>query len=131
MLTLNEPFTGYIDMTLLAYYSHKLVMPFFFEISQWVKLLLFFMGSVLEFSLFSIVNIYGSEVIPTRYRAVATGIENTAGNVGLFIGDFSALYVIHTNYYAVLAALQGLIIVITIIISLFVIDSKNAPLADS
>ena len=108
-----------------------LVMPFYFGISQWMKIPFYFTSAVANFSLFIIVNIYASEVIPTSHRALATGIENTAGNVGLFIGDFFALYLVHVNYYAVLAALQGVTIVAILIISAFVIDTKDIPLFDS
>ena len=108
-----------------------LVIPFYFEISEWVKIPFYYIAGVFHFSSFIIVNIYGSEIIPTSHRALATGIENTAGNAALSIGDFFALYLIHTNYFAVLAALQGLTIVVIIIISVFVIDSKNVPLSDS
>ena len=107
------------------------VIPFYFEIREWVKVPFYYIAGVFHFSSFIIVNIYASEVIPTSDRALATGIENTAGNVALITGDFFALYLIHTNYYAVLAALQGITIVIIIIISIFVIDAKNVPLSDS
>ena len=108
-----------------------LVIPFYFGLNQWIEVPLFFIAGVSQFCSFIIANIYASEVIPTSHRALAGGIENTAGNLGLLLGNFFALYVIHTNYYAVLAALQGLTIVIIIIILLFVIDSKNVPLSDS
>ena len=108
-----------------------IVTPFYFGIKQWAKILFFFMAAFFQFSSFVVVNIYGSEVIPTSHRALATGIENTVGNIGLFIGDFFALYLIHTNYYAVLAVLQGLTIFMIFIITVFVIDSKNVPLSDS
>ena len=108
-----------------------LAIPFYFGISQWMKIPFYFTLAVCNFSAFIIVNIYASEVIPTSHRALATGIENTAGNVGLFIGDFFALYLIHVNYYAVLAALQGVTIAAILIISVFVIDTKNIPLSDS
>ena len=108
-----------------------LAIPFYFGINQWVKVPFFFTAGVFAFSSFIIVNIYGSEVIPTSHRAFANGIENTIGHVALFIGEVSVLYVIYTHYHAVLAALQGLTIVIIIIISVFVIDSKNVPLSDS
>ena len=108
-----------------------LVIPFYFGMNQWIEVPLFFIAGVSRFCSFVVVGVYASEVIPTSHRALAGGIENTAGNMGLLIGNFFAIYVIHTNYYAVLAALQGLTIVIIIIISLFVIDSKNVPLSDS
>ena len=108
-----------------------LAIPFYFGISQWMNIPFYFTLAVCNFSAFIIVNIYASEVIPTSHRALATGIENTAGNVGLFIGDFFALYLIHVNYYAVLAALQGVTIAAILIISVFVIDTKNIPLSDS
>ena len=108
-----------------------IVIPFYFGISQWAKIPFFFVAGVFQFCAFTVVNIYGSEVIPTSHRALATGIENTAGNVALCIGNFFALYLIHTNYYAVLAVLQGVTIVVIIIISAFVIDSKNVPLSYS
>eukprot|EP00112_Aurelia_sp_Birch-Aquarium-sp1_P008610 Seg1953.3 transcript_id=Seg1953.3/GoldUCD/mRNA.D3Y31 product="Synaptic vesicle 2-related protein" protein_id=Seg1953.3/GoldUCD/D3Y31 len=108
-----------------------IVIPFYFGISQWVEIPFFFIAGIFHFSSFIIVNIYGSEVIPTSHRAVATGIENTVGNVALFIGDFFVLYIIHISYYGVLVALQGLTIIIIIIISVFVINSKNVPLFDS
>eukprot|EP00112_Aurelia_sp_Birch-Aquarium-sp1_P008609 Seg1953.2 transcript_id=Seg1953.2/GoldUCD/mRNA.D3Y31 product="Synaptic vesicle 2-related protein" protein_id=Seg1953.2/GoldUCD/D3Y31 len=108
-----------------------IVIPFYFGISQWVEIPFFFIAGIFHFSSFIIVNIYGSEVIPTSHRALATGIENTVGNMALFIGDFFVLYIIHISYYGVLVALQGLTIIIIIIISVFVIDSKNVPLCDS
>ena len=108
-----------------------IVIPFYFGINQWAKIPFFFVAGVFQFCAFTVVNIYGSEVIPTSHRALATGIENTAGNVALFIGNFFALYLIHTNYYAVLAVLQGVTIAVIIIISVFVINSKNVPLSDS
>ena len=119
--------------TLQALFSFRalLMIPFYFGLSEWVKIPIYFIGTVFHFSSFIVVNIYGSEVIPTSHRALATGIENTAGNVALFIGDFFALYLIHTNYYGVLAALQGITVVIILIISGFVIESKHVPLADS
>ena len=108
-----------------------LVTPFYLRLSQWVKIPIYFIAALFHFSTFIVVNVYGSEVIPTSHRALATGIENTAGNLARLIGDFLALYLIHTNYYAVLVALQGITVVIILIISGFVIDSKNVPLSDS
>ena len=108
-----------------------IVTSFYFGINQWAKILFFYMAAFFQFFSFVVVNIYGSEIIPTSHRALATGIENTVGNVGLFIGDFIALYLIHTNYYVVLTALQGLTIFVIFIISVFVVDSQNVPLSDS
>ena len=118
-------------LQVLFLFRALLVIPFYFGLSQWVKIPIYFIAAVFHFSTFIVVNVYGSEVIPTSHRALATGIENTAGNLALLIGDFFALYLIHTNYYAVLAALQGITVVIILIISGFVIDSKNVPLSDS
>ena len=116
----------------ILFFFHVLIaIPFYFKESQWVKIPFFFVATVVRFASFIIVNIYGSEVIPTSYRALATGIESTAGNIGLFIGDFFALYLVHTHYYAVVGTLQGLMIAAILIISLFVIDTKDIPLSDS
>ena len=120
-----------VALQILFFFNALIAIPFYFNISQWVKVPFFFVATVFRFAAFITVNIYGSEVIPTSHRALATGIESTAGNIGLFIGDFFALYLVHMHYYAVVGTLQGLTIAAILIISVFVIDTTHIPLSDS
>lgn len=102
--------------------------PFYFKLSSLVQYALFFTSTTIADSLFIVMFVYSSEVVPTSIRGTAVGIEAAAGNLGQLIGSIIVFSAMHLEFTVCLIVMHALVGICLLTIFLFAVETKDTSL---
>ena len=102
--------------------------PFYFKLSTLVQYAVFFTATTLADSLFIVMFVYSSEIVPTTMRGTAVGIEAAAGNLGQLTGSIMVFAAMHLEFTACLIIVHSLVGICFLTIFLFAVETKDTSL---
>eukprot|EP00112_Aurelia_sp_Birch-Aquarium-sp1_P017345 Seg4008.2 transcript_id=Seg4008.2/GoldUCD/mRNA.D3Y31 product="putative transporter SVOPL" protein_id=Seg4008.2/GoldUCD/D3Y31 len=102
--------------------------PFYFKLSSLVQYAVFFTSTTIADSLFIVMFVYSSEVVPTSIRGTAVGIEAAAGNLGQLIGSIIVFSAMHLEFTVCLIVMHALVGICLLTIFLFAVETKDTSL---
>ena len=102
--------------------------PFYFKLSSLVQYAVFFTATTLADSLFIVMFVYSSEIVPTSIRGTAVGIEAAAGNLGQLTGSFMVFAAMHLEFTVCLIIVHSLVGICLLTIFLFAVETKESSL---
>ena len=105
------------------------ILPFYFELSDWQLLVLFFLGSVVTESIFVVMFVYSSEVVPSSVRGLAVSLMSGAAITGTFISSLLATYALHVAPFYSLLFIHTCIFMCLGVVYQYAIETKDVSLA--
>ena len=117
-----------LAMKVLVTVLFIMILPFYFQIPDWLMTGLYFCGSVPSECFYIVMNLYGSEVVPSSVRGFSVGLMAAAMVSGEFTGSILATYFLHVYPLFALIFVHINVTVCLIVVFRYVIETKHMSL---
>ena len=104
------------------------IIPFYFDLPDWVVSGSFFIVSVVNECLMLVRLVYCSEVVPSSVRGFASNLMFGFGIAGALTAAFMATYVLHVSHFLTFFGLHIFILICLIVVYRYVIETKDMSL---
>ena len=105
-----------------------LMVPFYFQLSDWLLSVLFFIASVLTDSLATLKHVYCAEVMPSTLRGRASGFMSGFYLAGSVVAVMLATYFLHISHIYSFLFIHVCILTCLVVTYRYVIETKDMPL---
>ena len=117
-----------LAMKVLVTVLFIMILPFYFKIPDWLMTGLYFCGSVPSECFYIVMNLYGSEVVPSSVRGFSVGLMTAAMVSGELTGSILATYFLHVYPRFALIFVHINVTVCLIVVFRYAIETKHMSL---
>ena len=106
-----------------------LVVPFYFQLSDWLLSAIFFTASVIADCLVNLAHLYCAEVMPSTSRGRASSVMSGFSLIGTLVAVMLATYFLHIIHFYSFLFIHVLILTCLIVTYRYVIETKDMSLS--